>query len=163
MMNKKRKNDMSKLFVERQQLTLGVKLVATFAMTYYSIFFILLTIFGYYYRSVYAPEFSEEPLIRTMIMNFILWFIVGAIVVSLILLLRRKRYGKFMFMTFTTILVVYQYITSDNNVWSIYIIEALMALIIAPLRVIAKFNKKLIDEIQTHKSKEEENNKIDNK
>lgn len=152
----KNKNDVSKLFVRRQNLTLGVKLVGTFAMTYYLLFFILLSIFGIYYRSVYNPEYSEESLKTTVLMSMLLWLIVGLIVFSLVLLFRRKRYGKFMFMFFTVALIVYQYFTTNDHVWFVYVLEALMALIMAPLRVVAKINKKIKDEIQSTLGGEEE-------
>lgn len=144
---RKKKNNISNIFIPRRHLTLGVKLVATFAMTYYSIYFVMLTIFGFYFRSVYDPTYSGDPLWKSMIMSVILWAIVGVIVFSLIQLFRRKRYGKFLFMTFTIILVVFQIITSDNQIWISYVLEILMALIIAPLRVFIMINQKIQDEI----------------
>ena len=85
----KKKQDITDIFVKHRKLTLGVKLVSTFAFTYYLIYFILLTVFGIYYRNVYDPAYSGETLFQTMLMSAILWFIVGMLVVSLILLFRR--------------------------------------------------------------------------
>ena len=149
------KQELPDIFIRGRKLTLGVKLVGTFAITFYSLYFLLLTVFGFFYRSVYDPAYSEETLFKTMFMSAILWFIVGVIVVSLILLFRRKRYGKYLFMVFTIILLVYQLITSTNHIWLIYIIEVLIVTIMAPLKVFVTINKKIKEEM-TDISKVEE-------
>lgn len=144
-MEKKRKW-ITDIFVRGRKLTLGVKLVGTFAITYYSFYFILLTIFGFYYRSVYEPAYSGETLFQNMLMSFILWFIVLMLVISLLLLFSRRRYGKFLFMIFSVFLISYQLITTENHIWVIYFIEFMMVLVMAPLKVFVNINKK-IDEI----------------
>ena len=141
---KKNKND---IFIRGRKLTLGVKLVGTFAFTYYLIYFLLLTVFGVYYRSVYDPAYSGETLFQNMLMSAILWAIVGMLVISLILLFRRKRYGKYMFMIFTIILIAYQLITAENHIWAIYILELIMVLVMAPLKVFVTINKIILDEV----------------
>ena len=50
---RKKKQDITDIFVRHRKLTLGIKLVGTFAFTYYLVYFVLLTVFGIYYRSVY--------------------------------------------------------------------------------------------------------------
>ncbi len=154
-----KKQELPDIFIRGRKLTLGVKLVGTFAITYYSLYFLLLTIFGFFYRSVYDPAYSEETLFKTMLMSAILWFIVGMIVVSLILLFRRKRYGKYMFMMFTIILLVYQFVTSENHIWLIYFLEVMMLLIMAPLKVFVTINKKIIEEMTDITNVEEKNKK----
>ncbi len=149
------KQELPDIFIRGRKLTLGVKLVGTFAITFYSLYFLLLTVFGFFYRSVYDPAYSEETLFKTMLMSAILWFIVGMIVVSLILLFRRKRYGKYLFMIFTIILIVYQFVTSANHVWLIYFLEVMMLVIMAPLKVFVTINKKIMEEV-TDVSKVEE-------
>ena len=144
-MNKKQ--ELPDIFIRGRKLTLGVKLVGTFAITFYSLYFLLLTVFGFFYRSVYDPAYSEETLFKTIFMSAVLWFIVGTIVVSLILLFRRKRYGKYMFMIFTIILLVYQIVTSADHVWLIYILEVLMVIVMAPLKVFVTINKKIKEEV----------------
>lgn len=140
---RKKKQNITDIFVKGRKLTLGIKLVSTFAVTYYSVYFVLLTVFGYYYRSVYDPAYSGETLFQTMLMSAVLWLIVGMLVVSLILLLRRKRYGKFLFMIFTMILIGYQLITAENHIWFIYFLELMMALVMAPLKVFVTINKNI--------------------
>ncbi|MBR5216540.1 MAG: hypothetical protein IKV80_10020 [Bacteroidales bacterium] len=136
-----KKQDITDIFLKRRKLTLGMKLVGTFAFTYYLLYFLLLTIFGIYYRNVYDPAYSGETLFQTVLTSAILWFIVGVIVVSLVLLFRRRRYGKFLFMIFTVILLIYQFITAENHIWSIYFIELMMVLVMAPLKVFVTINK----------------------
>lgn len=142
-----KKQELPDIFIRGRKLTLGVKLVGTFAITFYSLYFLLLTVFGFFYRSVYDPAYSEETLFKTILMSVVLWFIVGTIVVSLILLFRRKRYGKYMFMIFTIILLVYQIVTSADHVWLIYILEVLMVIVMAPLKVFVTINKKIKEEV----------------
>ena len=143
----KKKQDITDIFVKHRKLTLGVKLVGMFAFTYYLLYFLLLTVFGYYYRSVYDPSYFGETLFQTMLMSAILWIIVGMLVVSLILLFRRRRYGKFLFMIFTIILIAYQFFTAKNHVWPIYALEFMMVLVMAPLKVFVTINKKIMEEV----------------
>lgn len=145
-MERKRQN-INDIFIRGRKLTLGVKLVGAFAITYYSLYFLLLSIFGIFYRNVYDPEYSGETLFQSMLMSAILWFIVGMLVVSLILLFRRKRYGKFLFMIFTIILLTYQLITAEDHIWAIYFIELMMLLIMAPLKVFVTINKNIIEKV----------------
>lgn len=138
---RKKKQDITDIFLKRRKLTLGMKLVGTFAFTYYLLYFILLTVFGIYYRNVYDPAYSGETLLQTMLSSAILWAIVGMLVVSLVLLFRRRRYGKFLFMIFTVILLIYQFIAAENHIWAIYFIELMMVLVMAPLKVFVTINK----------------------
>lgn len=144
---RKKKQDITDIFVKHRKLTLSVKLVGTFAFTYYLLYFLLLTVFGFYYRSVYDPAYSGETLFQSILMSAILWFIVGMLVVSLILLFRRRRYGKFLFMIFTVVLLVYQIVTAENHIWPIYFLELMMALVMAPLKVFVTINKKIMEEV----------------
>lgn len=144
----KKKQDITDIFVKHRKLTLGVKLVGTFAITYYSIYFVLLSIFGIYSRSVYDPTYSEDTMFKSIMMSSILWLIVGMLVVSLILLFNRRRYGKFLFMIFTVILIVYQLFTAKDYIWAIYFLELLMMLVMAPLKVFVTINKNINKKIQ---------------
>lgn len=139
----KKKQDITDIFIRGRKLTLGVKLVGAFAITYYLLYFLLLTVFGIFYRNVYNPKYSGETLFQGMLMSAILWFIVGMIVVSIILLFKRKHYGKFLFMIFTIILLAFQLITSENHIWVIYILELMLFLFMAPLKVFVNINKNI--------------------
>lgn len=155
---RKKKQDITDIFVRHRKLTLGIKLVGTFAFTYYLVYFVLLTVFGIYYRSVYDMAYSGDTLLRTMLSSAILWAIVGMMVVSLVLLFRRRRYGKFLFMIFTIILVIYQFVTSESHIWAIYFIEIMIVLVMAPLKVFVTINKtinkKIMEEITDIKNVE---------
>ena len=151
----KKKQDITDIFVKHRKLTLGVKLVGTFAFTYYLLYFILLTVFGIYYQNVYDPAYSGETWFQTILSSAILWFIVGMLVVSLILLFRRRRYGKFLFMIFTVILLAYQLVTAKNHIWSIYFIELMMVVVMAPLKVFVTINKIIMDDINDIRKVEE--------
>ena len=63
-MSKKQK--ITDIFIRGRKLTLGVKLVGAFAMTYYLLYFLLLSIFGIFYRNVYDPEYSGETLFQAV-------------------------------------------------------------------------------------------------
>lgn len=143
----KKKQNITDIFIRGRKLTLGVKLVGAFAFTYYLLYFLLLSVFGIFYRNVYDPEYSGETLFQSMLMSAILWFIVGTLVVSLILLFRRKRYGKFLFMIFTIILLTYQLITAEDHIWAIYFLELMMMLIMAPLKVFVTINKNIMEKV----------------
>ena len=155
---RKKKQDITDIFVRHRKLTLGIKLVGTFAFTYYLVYFVLLTVFGVYYRSVYGPAYFGDTFFWTMLSSAILWAIVGMMVVSLILLFRRRRYGKFLFMIFTIILVIYQFVTAESHIWAIYFIEIMIVLVMAPLKVFVTINKtinkKIMEEITDIKNVE---------
>jgi hypothetical protein len=50
-------------------------------------------------------------------------------------------------MIFTIILLVYQIVTSADHVWLIYILEVLMVIVMAPLKVFVTINKKIKEEV----------------
>lgn len=142
------------IFVERKRVTLAMKLVCTFAMTYYILFFSFWTYIVFNYKTVFAEGYVNNTLNNFVIEHhytlcLIKWALVTLIVISLLLVFLKKRYGKFLFMLFTILLVVCQYYTADTPAWEVYILELVIVLIIAPLRVIAKFT----DIIQTETQK----------
>ena len=69
-------------------------------------------------------------------------------ITSLFLIFFKQRWGKFLFMIFTILLVAIQYQTIYPPAWWIYIIELVILLIIAPLRVISKFTERIQTETQ---------------
>ena len=66
-MKTKKKQELPDIFIRGRKLTLGVKLVGTFAFTFYLLYFLLLTVFGIFYRSVYDPTYSEETLFKILL------------------------------------------------------------------------------------------------
>lgn len=148
----KEKDKTESMFVERKQLTLGIKIVTTFAMTYYLLYFLLLTIFVFFHRNVFDPSYLDNTDADSYSFHIayllILWGLVATIVVSLFLVFRKKRYGKFMFMIFTMLLVGYQFFTSEPPVWVAYILEILIMGIIAPLKVVKSFQQKIKESLK---------------
>lgn len=141
------------IFVERQRVTLGIKLVGTFAIVYYCLFFLFMVFLGISYKSVYDPAYLDETVngqneTAVLISYIINTALLGLIITSLIMMFKKGRYGKSIFLICTVLLIVFQIITTDPPAWSSYVIEALLALIMAPLKVVRKFNERIVEETQ---------------
>ena len=146
--------DLPNLFKERKHVTLGMKLVCTFAITYYILYFALMTYFVFNFNSVYDKVYFDDELNEMVRANYYelfiaRWVLQALIITSLFLIFFKKRWGKFLFMIFTILLVAIQYQTIYPPAWLIYILELLILLIIAPLRVISKFTERI--QIETQK------------
>lgn len=142
------------IFKERKHVTLGMKLVCTFAITYYILYFAFMTYFVFNFNSVYDKSYFDGEL-NEIVMTYFYelfiarWVLQALIITSLFLIFFKKRWGKFLFMIFTILLVAIQYQTVYPPAWLIYIIEVLILLLIAPLRVISKFTERI--QIETQK------------
>lgn len=146
--------DLPNLFKERKHVTLGMKLVCAFAITYYILYFGLMTYFVFNFNSVYDKVYFDDELNEMVRANYYelfiaRWVLQALIITSLFLIFFKKRWGKFLFMIFTILLVAIQYQTIYPPAWLIYILELLILLIIAPLRVISKFTERI--QIETKK------------
>ena len=146
--------DKKSIFKERKHITLGMKLVCAFAITYYIVFFAFMTYVWIRYNTVFDEGYIDENLNEVVASNhytlFVVeWALLASIVVSLFMVFFKKRLGKFLFMFFTILLVVCQFYTTFPPAWEVYILELVIVLIIAPLRVISKFT----DIIQTETQK----------
>lgn len=141
------------IFVERQRVTLGVKLVGTFAIVYYGLYFLFMIYLGIFYNTVYDPAYLHETVNEqngsAMLISFITrTLLLGVIIASLIMMFKKKRYGKFIFLICTVVLIAFQFFTTTPPAWISYIIEATLTLIMAPLKVVRKFNERIIEETQ---------------
>ena len=142
------------IFKERKHITLGMKLVCAFAITYYILFFFFMTYILIKYNTVFDEAYIDENLHEMVTSHHftlftVEWALLAAIVTSLFLVFFKKRYGKFLFMIFTLLLVVCQFYTTYPPAYEVYILELLIVLIIAPLRVISKFTERI--QIETQK------------
>lgn len=142
------------IFKERMHVTLGMKLVCAFAITYYILFFSFTTYILIKYNTVFDEAYIDKNLSALVTSNhytlFIVeWALLAAIVASLFMVFFKKRLGKFLFMIFTILLVVCQFYTTYPPAWDVYILELVIVLIIAPLRVISKFTERI--QIETQK------------
>lgn len=141
------------LFVEREHVTLSMKLVCAFAITYYILFFLFTTYIVMAYNTIFDKSYFDENLNDIVVSNhytlFITkWILLALIITSLFLVFFKIRWGKPLFMIFTIILVILQVHTTYPPAWLTYFLEIAIVLIIAPLRVMAKFTEKIQTETQ---------------
>lgn len=124
----------------KPQLTLAMKLAATFAITYYGmlLLFEILTLVFYHYSidSYYlGSEGAAESGSRNFIFLIIEILLTGLLVFSLIQIFRKKVYGKAIFVGGTLILIAFQLWTSGMHPWVKYALEILTVLLIAPIKI----------------------------
>ena len=141
------------LFVERQHVTLGMKLVCAFAITYYILFFLFTTYIVITYNTIFDKAYFDDNLNDIVVSHhytlfIVKWVLLALIITSLFLVFFKQRWGKFLFMLFTIVLVILQVHITYPPAWLTYILEIAIVLIIAPLRVIAKFTERIQTETQ---------------
>ena len=121
-----------------KELSLPMKLVSSFALSYYFFLFVLALlslVFNQYvldskYYNIDDPSKSNDVL--QLVLNLL---ITTCCIVSLILIFMKKKWGKWCFLVSTLVLIVYQLITTGTDVWSRYAIELLVMILITGLRV----------------------------
>ena len=157
-MSKKAPNE-GKIFNLKPEMTLAMKLAASFAITYYGlllIFEIVAMVFKrYYFDSYYFNEGEMNLGSREFVVQVIQLALSILLVFSLIQIFRKKSYGKAFFVSASILLMVFQFIVTGFMPWLKYALEALMVLIIAPLRVKKKVRIK-DGKIELEEVKEEE-------
>lgn len=135
----KKKPNEGKIFNLKPELTLAMKLAATFAITYYGLllaFEIIAVVFKRYYFDTYYFNEGEMDLgSREFVVQIIQLALSILLVFSLIQIFRKKSYGKAFFVSLSILLIVFQIIVTGFIPWMKYALEALLVLIIAPLRV----------------------------
>ena len=134
----------SKIFDLKPELTLAMKLAATFAITYYGLLFLLevfmLVMNQYSLDSYYLGEYlGGDEVLEDQSKDFVYLIIEtllsGLMIFSLILIFLKKTGGKAFFVGFSILLIAFQLYTSGVHPWVKYALEVLMVLIIAPIRV----------------------------
>lgn len=136
----------SKIFDLKPKLTTAMKLAASFAITYYGLLLIYEVftlvysryfIDSYYFNEGDAGEGTQELLIQIaqLALSIILVF-------SLIQIFRKKVYGKALFVSFSILLIAFQFFTTGLVPFVKYALEVLLVLIIAPIRVKKKIKMK---------------------
>ena len=141
-------NEANSIFKQRKHVTLGMKLVCTFAITYYILYFLFMTYIVFTYNTVFDKTYFTGELNALVVEHhftlfIVQWIVLATIVTSLFLIFSKQRWGKFIFMIFTIMLIVIQIYTTNPPAWLSYIIESSMVLIIAPLKVVAKFTDRI--------------------
>lgn len=140
-----RKPKESKIFDLKPQLTLAMKLAATFAITYYGLLFlfeiVMLVMYHYSIDSYYLGNGEVlENRSKDFVFLVIEFILSGLLVFSLIQIFRKKLNGKALFVGFSILLIAFQLYTSGFHPWVKYALEVLMVLIIAPVRMRKKGN-----------------------
>ena len=130
----------SKIFDLKPELTLAMKLAATFAITYYGLLFLyeVFTLVMYHY-SLDSYYMGNGEVLENQSKDFVYliieFLLSGLLVFSLILIFRKKLKGKAFFVGFSILLIAFQLYTSGIHPWVKYAMEVLMVLIIAPVRM----------------------------
>lgn len=145
-----------KIFDLKPEMTLAMKLAATFAITYYGlllIFEVLVVVFRrYYFDSVYINQEELSLNSRDFIYQIVQLTLSIILVFSLTQIFRKKVNGKLIFVGATLTLIVFQFLATGPIPLLKYILELLMLLFIAPLRmkkkVRIKEGKVTIEEVE---------------
>lgn len=130
----------SKIFDLKPELTLAIKLAATFAITYYGLLFLyeVFTLVMYHY-SIDSYYMGNGEVLESQSKDFVYLIIElvlsGMLVFSLILIFRKKLKGKAFFVGFSILLIAFQLYTSGIHPWVKYALEVLTVLLIAPIRM----------------------------
>ena len=141
----------SKIFDLKPQLTLAMKLAATFAITYYGMLFLyeVFTLVMYHY-SLDSYYLGNSESLENQYKDFgyliIEFLLSGLLVFSLIQIFRKKTHGKAIFVGASILLIAFQLFTSGIHPWVKYALEVLMVLIIAPIKIKKKWNLPLVQE-----------------
>lgn len=135
-----RRTKESKIFDLKPELTLAMKLAATFAITYYGLLFLyevfMLVMYHYSIDSYYMGNGEVlENQFKDFAYLIIELLLSGMLVFSLIQIFRKKVNGKAFFVGLSILLIAFQLYTSGIHPWVKYAMEVLMVLIIAPVRM----------------------------
>ena len=133
------KQNEGKIFNLKPQMTTSMKLAASFAITYYSlllIFEVFTLIYRRYYIDYYYLNQVEYGDGSSELVIQIIQLILSVILVfSLIQIFRKKNRGKALFVGASIFLIIFQLLVTGIVPWMKYALEALLVLIIAPIRV----------------------------
>lgn len=153
-----------KIFNLKPEMTLPMKVAASFAITYYGlllIFAIITVVFSQYYiDSYYYNEASFKQDKSELLTPILQLVILITLVFSLIQIFRKKNHGKAIFVLASIILIAFQLVTTGFVPWMKYALEVLMVLIIAPIRVKKKIKLKdgklKLEAVENQETKPEE-------
>ena len=136
----------STIFNVKPELTTAMKLAASFAITYYGlllVFEVFTVVFRrYYFDSVYLNQEEISLNSRDFLIQLAQLALSALMVFSLIQIFRKKVYGKALFVLTTILLIGFQLLATGIYPILKYVLEVLLLLIIAPLRVKKKLRIK---------------------
>lgn len=156
----------SKIFDLKPKLTTAMKLAASFAITYYGLLLIYevftLVYSRYFIDSYYFNEGDTGEGTQELLIQIAQLALSVVLVFSLIQIFRKNAYGKALFVTFSILLIAFQFFTTGLVPLVKYALEVLLVLIIAPIRVKKKIKLKdgkltveTVEETPEEESKEE--------
>lgn len=156
----------SKIFDLKPKLTTAMKLAASFAITYYGLLLIYevftLVYSRYFIDSYYFNEGDTGEGTQELLIQIAQLALSVVLVFSLIQIFRKHVYGKALFVSFSILLIAFQFFTTGLVPLVKYVLEVLLVLIIAPIRVKKKIKLKdgkltveTVEETPEEKSKEE--------
>ena len=164
MVRKKEISD-GRIFNLKPELTLAMKLAASFAITYYGLLFIYetITLCLYHYSLDYYYLGGEKNIgaISSDLVILIGEFVFcGLLVFSLIQIFRKKRIGKAIFASATILLIIFQLFISGIFPWYKYALEIFLLLLITPIRIKKKIKvtkgKVVLEEVKEEGMEETE-------
>ena len=128
-----------KIFNLKPELTLAMKLAATFAITYYGLMLVYeiftLVYSRYFIDSYYFNNGDLAQGKKELWIQIIQLALSTILVFSLIQIFRKRNHGKAIFVGASLILIIFQLLVTGMVPWLKYALEVLMILIIAPIRV----------------------------
>ena len=159
-----KKQPEGKILDLKPQLTLAMKLAATFAITYYGLLLLYeiatLVYSRYFIDSVYMGTNDLEQGRRDYIVLVVQLLLSVLLVFSLISIFLKKNYGKALFVGSSILLILFQLLTTGFMPPFKYIVEVLILLVITPLRVKKKIKIKdgkiTVQEVQETQEVQEE-------
>ena len=152
-----------RIFNLKPELTLAMKLAASFAITYYGLLFIYETItLCLYHYSLDYYYLSEEKSFGTISSDLVIligeFILCGLLVFSLIQIFRKKRIGKAIFVSASILLIIFQLFISGIFPWYKYALEVFLILLITPIRIKKKIKVKqgkiVVEEVKEEEEKD---------
>lgn len=135
-----------KIFNLKPELTLAMKLAATFAITYYGLMLVYeiftLVYSRYFIDSYYFNNGDLAQGKKELWIQIIQLALSTILVFSLIQIFRKKVHGKAIFLVASLALIAFQFMVTGPVPLVKYILEVLLVLIIAPIRVKKKLKLK---------------------
>lgn len=135
-----------KIFNLKPEMTVTMKLAATFAITFYGLLFVfeIITVVysRYYIDSYYFNQGKTSEGTSEFVIQIIQLVLSAILVFSLIQIFRKKNHGKALFVGASLVLIIFQLLVTGIVPWMKYALEILLVLIIAPIRIKKKVRTK---------------------
>ncbi len=135
-----------RFFNLKPEMTVAMKLAATFAITYYGlllIFEIITVVYRrYYIDSYYLNQGQVTEGTSEFIIQIVQLVLSAILVFSLIQIFRKKNHGKALFVGASLVLIIFQLLVTGLVPWVKYALEVLLVLIIPRVRVKKKARTK---------------------